>query len=249
MTPPDEVAGLRERAKELACLYRVHALLADPAASPRSTLQQLAAELPAGWRWPERTGAAIRYLGRCFASPGYDRDGEVSRSALEVGGATVGALELTLSGEPPTGSPWLPEERYLQRTIAARIVEYLEQKHAEMIGAREPAGGLHWRWRQQVAEALAAQLEMTRFGVEAIYLGGSTASGRAGPASDIDLYLLGQPPAALRAELDAWLRGWSQALAAVAASQTGASFPDGLLNVSWLAAPAGPHQPDLRQLR
>ncbi len=68
---------------------------------------------------------------------------------------------------------------------------------------------VHWRWRLQAAEAIAAQLDPQRFAVKAIYIFGSASSATAGPESDIDLLIHFQGTPAQRQELLAWLDGWS----------------------------------------
>jgi pyruvate,water dikinase len=45
----------------------------------------------------------------------------------------------------------------------------------------------HWSWRMKKVEELAEKLDKEAYGVEAMYLIGSTKTGEAGPASDIDL--------------------------------------------------------------
>jgi len=52
-----------------------------------------------------------------------------------------------------------------------------------------------------------------------------------------------------RRELQLWLDGWSRCLAALAFQQTGASFPEGVLNIHWLDdLPDVRHRPELRRL-
>ncbi|HSM13714.1 MAG TPA: PEP/pyruvate-binding domain-containing protein [Thermoanaerobaculia bacterium] len=90
----------------------------------------------------------------------------------------------------------------------------------------------HWRWRQCMAERFAADLDPQRFGVVAVYLFGSSRTADAGPASDIDLLVEvvdGLEPARRR-ELEAWIEGWSRALAEVNRLRTGIER-DGLLDV------------------
>ncbi len=45
----------------------------------------------------------------------------------------------------------------------------------------------HWSWRMQKVEEIAKDLDPDTYGIEALYLVGSTKTGDAGPASDIDL--------------------------------------------------------------
>ena len=95
----------------------------------------------------------------------------------------------------------------------------------------EPVSGeRHWRWRMQMVERLARQLDADRLGVVNLYLLGSTKNATAGPNSDIDLliHFRGQPQQ--REELRCWLAGWSQCLAEANYIRTGLRS-EGLLDV------------------
>ena len=80
-----------------------------------------------------------------------------------------------------------------------------------------------WRWRMQMAEHIASELEPDRFGVVAMYVIGSTKNASAGPASDIDLLVHHRGTADQRRELEIWLQGWSLALGKVNYLRTGYS--------------------------
>lgn len=79
----------------------------------------------------------------------------------------------------------------------------------------------HWGWRHYLAERVAEEMDMERFGVKGVYLFGSVASGTAGMGSDIDLLLHMEDEEKDRGELKRWLEGWSRALARMNYLQTG----------------------------
>ncbi|MFG0315876.1 MAG: nucleotidyltransferase domain-containing protein, partial [Planctomycetota bacterium JB042] len=111
-----------------------------------------------------------------------------------------------------------------------------------------PGPSDHWRWRQDVVEAMAAALDPERFGVARLFVGGSTESGHAGPGSDIDVFVVCEP-GARRDELALWLDGWSRCLAELCRRQTGVAFEGGVLDVRWLSeVPDLRRRPDLREL-
>lgn len=89
----------------------------------------------------------------------------------------------------------------------------------------------HWRWRYQTAEALAAQVDAKRFGIEGIYLFGSTKNATAGPQSDIDLLIHFTGDKKQREDLLAWLEGWSLSLSEINLRRTGYRT-DGLLDIN-----------------
>jgi pyruvate,water dikinase len=108
-----------------------------------------------------------------------------------------------------------------------------EAQLAPAAASSEAAADDHWRWRLRMAQQLAGSLDPVRFGVKAAYVLGSTKNATAGPASDIDLILHVEPGAARRRELEAWLEGWSQALAEMNYLRTGYS-KSGLLDVHFV---------------
>jgi pyruvate,water dikinase len=104
-------------------------------------------------------------------------------------------------------------------TQPSQIVE-LEVKKTRMPVFRE-SPDVHWRWRLQAAEAIAAQIDPRRFGLKAFYVFGSANNATAGPESDIDVLIHFQGSQTQRQELLAWLEGWSLALAEVNYLRTG----------------------------
>jgi hypothetical protein len=240
-----EIRALQERAKELRCLYAVDAAVSDRGQTPAEAFSRVLREIPAGWQRPESAGACIEYLGRSYVGPGFSREGPSMSEQLRLWDVPVGFIRVSDHGEEALGSdaPFLPEEAELLRRIAARLGEYLEWKHTELLGERSAARRNHWAWRERFASALADRLDRERFGISRIFLGGSTARGDAGPGSDIDLSLVFQGSAEQRRDLAAWLDGWSVCLGEVALQQTGQPFPEGILNVRWLD-----RDPDAREL-
>jgi len=98
-------------------------------------------------------------------------------------------------------------------------------------------GGVHqdefWRWRLHMAEQIAAQLDGEIYGVQNIYLFGSTKNATAGPGSDIDLLVHVTGSAQQREALTLWLDGWSRALGEINHLRTG--YPaNGLLDIHYV---------------
>ncbi len=238
----DEVFALQERAKELACLYQVQGILTQPDLSPKQVFQKLVSVLPAGWQRSDSCGVLLEYLGQQYQGENFSSQAPYLTQSFYLGGLEVGALTVSDLAAPPDAVVFLDEEQKLLENVARRLQEYLEWKHLELLGGRKnPKALQHWRWRQNYAEAMAAQLDGVRFGVSRLYLGGSTEDGSASHGSDIDLYIIFNGGAQQKKELVAWLEGWSLCLAEMAHQQTGLTFPDGLFNLHWLLGPPGAH--------
>ena len=97
----------------------------------------------------------------------------------------------------------------------------------------KPRTEVYWRWRMQMAERIAAELDAEKFGVEAMYLIGSTKNANAGPNSDIDLLIHVRGDENQRRDLETWLQGWSLCLGEINYSRTGYSNRE-LLDVHFI---------------
>jgi pyruvate,water dikinase len=109
-------------------------------------------------------------------------------------------------------------------------IEVTERKSPELPGTPEE----HWRWRLRMAERIGQLLDPRRFGVEALYVFGSTKNATAGPASDLDLIVHFGGTEEQRAQLSRWLEGWSLALSEVNYLRTGYAST-GLLDVHFVS--------------
>ncbi|MGD9401219.1 MAG: PEP/pyruvate-binding domain-containing protein [bacterium] len=90
--------------------------------------------------------------------------------------------------------------------------------------------GDYWPWRLRMAEHIASVLDPARFGVEGMYVFGSTKNATAGPGSDIDLLIHFRGTDEQRKDLETWLDAWSLSLAQLNYLKTGYRS-DGLLDV------------------
>jgi predicted nucleotidyltransferase len=84
----------------------------------------------------------------------------------------------------------------------APLSKEMEKKRAEN----------HWAWRLEMAEHIASKLDPGRFGVQAMYVIGSTKNATAGPQSDIDLLVHFRGTKKQRQDLMIWMEGWSLSL-------------------------------------
>jgi hypothetical protein len=85
-----------------------------------------------------------------------------------------------------------------------------------------------------MAERMVRAMTPEEFGVEAVYLYGSVKNGTAGPGSDIDLLVHFAGDEDQRRRLDAWFRGWGQALGEMNYSRTGVRM-ENVLDVTYVS--------------
>jgi pyruvate, water dikinase len=124
----------------------------------------------------------------------------------------------------------------LQRAVA--MLAAPDQEHQEQAPSRRtspsasaaPVQERHWFWRLRMAEKIASETDAEAFGVAAMYVFGSAKNASAGPGSDIDLLIHVRQNPRQRAELLAWLDGWSRCLAEMNYLETGIRS-EGLLDV------------------
>jgi hypothetical protein len=79
----------------------------------------------------------------------------------------------------------------------------------------------HWAWRLEMAEHIASKLDPARFGVQAMYVIGSSKNATAGPQSDIDLLVHFRGTKKQRQDLMTWMEGWSLSLDEMNFQKTG----------------------------
>jgi Nucleotidyltransferase domain len=239
----EELWALKERAKELRCIYNVASALSRREEPPQTVFRWVLDAIPPAWQYPEDTTARIEYFGRTHAQPDFVDTPWRLRSSISIWRTLVGAVEVHYKCPKPTAweGPFLQEERELLDDIAHRIGEYLEWKQRELGGERLGAAPEHWRWRQRFAERIAAAIDPARFGVDSVYLFGSTELGSAGVGSDIDLIVVSGGDARQEKDLRIWLEGWSLCLAEISFQLYGLPS-SGLLDVRFMDPEEAKHE-------
>lgn len=124
---------LRERVKELSCLYGIARLIAKPGISWEEILQQTVELLPSAWLYPEIATARIIVDGRAFVAPGF-REGLARQKAdIVVDDLWRGTVEVFYLDKRPDlyEGPFLEEERKLIDAVARELGNLLRQKKIE----------------------------------------------------------------------------------------------------------------------
>ncbi|HWR15743.1 MAG TPA: PEP/pyruvate-binding domain-containing protein [Terriglobales bacterium] len=125
------VHALRERAKELNCLYQVNDLLTANGERPlEEVLRQVIEILPNGWQYSEMCKARVLIENISIEPPGFRVTPWSLSATILVEGEPVGAVEVFYTRQMPHADegPFLKEERRLIETVAERIASTLTQE-------------------------------------------------------------------------------------------------------------------------
>lgn len=126
-------AALRERIKELTCLYGIAQLVERPNISLKEILQGIVELLPPAWQYPDITSARIILDGVSYFTPSFREARYKQTAAIVVNGERRGAVEVAYTKKKPEldEGPFLKEERSLIYTVARQVALIIEQRHAE----------------------------------------------------------------------------------------------------------------------
>jgi len=129
----DAQVELRERVKELTCLYGIAHLAAQPHKSIKKILQDIAELLPPAWLYPEITSAKILLDGHSYSTPDFQEGRYKQMADIIVSGERRGGVEVLYGEERPMldEGPFLKEERNLIDAVAREIAIIIKRREVE----------------------------------------------------------------------------------------------------------------------
>jgi len=124
---------IRERVKELNCLYGISTLVEQVGASLPEILAGTVALLPPAWQYPQAACARIFLGGREYKTENFVPTAWRLARGIAVHGEPAGAVEIYYLEEKPERDegPFLKEERDLINAIAERLGRIIERLRAE----------------------------------------------------------------------------------------------------------------------
>ena len=164
---------LRERIKELACLYKLTKLIEKNENSLDKILQGTIALLPESWQYPEITCARIRYRELVFQSSNFKSTQWRQKAPIFISGLQEGEVEVHYLKKKPRQDegPFLKEERLLIDAVSNRIAKAAEristqrQLQVERQALRDANAALHdslaqsHREKNMVGESIQAKID------------------------------------------------------------------------------------------
>ena len=114
---------MRERAKELNCLYQVEELLTKTHLPLAEIFTQIILTVPSGFQFPEICQVRIVYDDKTYQSHDFKESPRAQSVDIKVDDRAIGRIEVSYASEVPQteGSYFLKDEQKLLTTIAERI--------------------------------------------------------------------------------------------------------------------------------
>ena len=114
---------LKERAKELNCLYQIEEILNNRQLSLPEIFEGIIKAIRSGWQFPEICQARIVYENSSYQSPNYQPSSWMDSSDIKVDDKILGKVEVSYTKKVPwrEGGFFLDKEHTLIQTIADRI--------------------------------------------------------------------------------------------------------------------------------
>ncbi len=125
--------ALRERVKELTCLYGIAKLVQQPGISLDYIFQETVKLMPPAWLYPDISSAQIVLDDQVYITSGFGKAVHSIKADIVVDKNVRGFVELRYSEERPPldDGAFLREERHLIDTIAQELSIIIEQVEAE----------------------------------------------------------------------------------------------------------------------
>jgi two-component system NtrC family sensor kinase len=132
------LVALRERVKELTCIYGMSQVADKPGASLAEIMQGIAQLLPPAWQYPDAVAARIVLDGQSYSTRSYRRGPQCQSVDVVVDGERRGFVEVTYAEEMPEldEGPFLHEERKLIDAVAREVALIIERRAVQEEQAR-----------------------------------------------------------------------------------------------------------------
>ncbi|TVS12955.1 MAG: hypothetical protein EA424_22070 [Planctomycetaceae bacterium] len=125
-------AALRERIKELTCLYQLAQLAETPAITAEQLFGGIADLLPAAWQYPEIAAARIVLDGVVYATANFGKFVHRQSAEIMIGGHPRGSVDVVYREHRTEldEGPFLDEERSLIDAVARQIPVIVQRREA-----------------------------------------------------------------------------------------------------------------------
>jgi hypothetical protein len=129
------VDSLKERAKELNCLYQVEELTNHIEMDLEKVFEGVMKAIPPGWQFPDICQVKILYKDSTYQSPGFRETSWVQSADIILQNELIGKISVYYTEPTPDMDigPFLKEEQKLLQTIADRVSQFLLHKQLKEV--------------------------------------------------------------------------------------------------------------------
>jgi PAS domain S-box-containing protein len=124
---------LKERNKELKCLYETSQLITNPDLSINQVLESTVKLLPESWQYPSYTCARIKYSWDTYQTENYQETQWSQNAQILVNEEVSGSIEVSYLRDMPEADegPFLKEERNLINLLSEMMGKMIERKQLD----------------------------------------------------------------------------------------------------------------------
>lgn len=125
-----EIQQLKEREKELNCLYGLTRVVRDKNISIDDALENIIQLIPPSWQYPEITCARIKINGEQVETPNFKETPWKLSSSIKVNDEVIGRLDIYYLEKKPNADegPFLKQERWLIEAITDLLGRFFEER-------------------------------------------------------------------------------------------------------------------------
>ncbi len=229
------LARLKEREKELRCIYEISEILSDSLLPIEKLLTSLLDAIPIGWQFPVNCKVQISYEKMVIQSAGFVETEWMQQADLVIDNNISGKIKICYTAN----SQFLPEEQKLLQSISEMIgasifhrklkttINFLKGRtdFKEIPDAGnsllKATNDMHWQWRMRMSLIIAGKIDLEKFGITGIYLIGSAKDATSGPGSSLEIMVHFHGTEKQKLLLSTYIEGWSFGLTEFNFAQTG----------------------------
>ncbi len=129
------IDDLKERAKELNCLYEVQEILNSPDKNIQEMMECIIKVIPPGWQYPDICQVQILFRDQVFRSEDFKKSKWVLEAEITVQEEQLGSIRIYYTEKRPNAAegPFLKEERKLINTISDQVGSYILHQHLKSV--------------------------------------------------------------------------------------------------------------------
>jgi predicted nucleotidyltransferase len=207
----DEKNQLKEREKELNCLYQTDRLLSEEN-DLYKLLNELCKIIADAFLYPTLTRVKIRYFELIVCSPYFNVQKDNVRTNIMENGQIVGEILVYYSSDSGHETfKFLPEEKKLLESVGKRLSDYFSIRSTSCFLAKDRKN-IFTLVRNEICNNAVNTMRFGDFGIKNIYLIGSVKNYIAGISSDIDLIIHFDGLKENAEKIKIWFEAWSASI-------------------------------------